>query len=199
MGLSTGTRIAPIRRLTLITGSRYIGHAIGPWFVNGNVSFGWNDYSENRNISFPGLNRTATGGYSGQDYAAFATTGYHFYTQGLTITPLASLQYTHVNLGSYSEGGAGDTDLKVNAQSYDFVESGLGVVARPFAYQSVTYVPEAFHFMWFHELSNPLLQNTAAFNVHGCPGVRHNTRVPAGRTTCSTSARASRFFHARAK
>jgi|HubBroStandDraft_1064217.scaffolds.fasta_scaffold11685_1 outer membrane autotransporter protein len=150
-------------------GIAYIGHTIGQWYVNGNLSFGWNDYSENRNISFPGLNRTATGNYSGQDYAAFVTTGYHFYAQGLTITPVASLQYTHVNLGSYSEGGAGGIGLNVNAQSYDFLESGLGVkVARPFAYQNATYVPEL-HFMWFHELSNPLLENTAAFNVPGAP------------------------------
>jgi uncharacterized protein with beta-barrel porin domain len=147
----------------------YVGHEIGPWYVNGDLSFGWNDYSENRNVSFPGFNRTATGSYSGQDYTAFATTGYHFFTQGLTITPLASLQYTHVDLGGYSEGGAGDIDLKVAGQSYDFVESGLGAkVARPFAWRDMTVVPDL-HFTWFHELSNPLLRNSAAFEVPGAP------------------------------
>jgi outer membrane autotransporter protein len=147
----------------------YIGHEMGPWFVNGNISVGWNDYSGSRTISFPGFNSTATGNYSGQDYAAFASTGYHFFTQGWVITPVASLQYTHVNLGNYSESGAGDIDLKVNAQSYDFLESGLGVkVARPFVYRDATYVPEL-HFTWLHELNNPLLQNAASFNVTGAP------------------------------
>lgn len=146
----------------------YISQERGPWFVDGAVSFGWNDYSGTRNISFTGFSQTANAGYSGQDYTAFATTGYHFRTQGFSITPIASLQYTHVNLDGYTETGAGDVDLKVNAQGYDFVQSGLGVkVARPFAYHDDgTYVPEV-HFKWLHELYNPTLQNTATFTATG--------------------------------
>jgi uncharacterized protein with beta-barrel porin domain len=53
----------------------------------------------------------------------------------------------------------------VNSQSYDFVESRLGVkVAHPFAVNPGTIVPEA-HFNWFYELANPTLANTAAFSV----------------------------------
>ncbi len=147
----------------------YAGHEIGPWFVNGDISFGWNDYSGNRNIAFPGVNRRASASYSGQDYTAFATTGYHFFVQGITLTPIASIQFTHMNLGNYTETGAGDINLNVNSQSYDFVESGLGVkVAKPFAWRNGTYVPEM-HFTWFHELSNPNIKNTAAFAVAGSP------------------------------
>jgi uncharacterized protein with beta-barrel porin domain len=147
----------------------YIGHEIGPWYVNGAVSAGLADYSESRSIAFPGLDRRATGDYSGQNYAVYASTGYHFFTGGMVLTPLASIQYTHVNLDGYTEGGGGDIALKVNSQSYDFVESGLGAkVARPFPYRSTTVVPEL-HFKWLHELSNPLLRNTAAFNVAGAP------------------------------
>ena len=143
----------------------YIDHEHGPWFVQGDVSFGWNDYSGARNISFPGLSRTANAGYSGQDYTAFATTGYHFLAEGFTITPLASLQYTHLNLNGYTETGAGSIDLKVNSQNYDFLESGLGVkVARPIGSSDGTYVPEG-HFKWLHEINNPTLANTAAFTA----------------------------------
>ena len=46
-----------------------------------------------------------------------------------TITPLASLQYTHMNLDSYTETGAAPLNLSVNSQSYDFLESALGVTA----------------------------------------------------------------------
>jgi outer membrane autotransporter protein len=146
----------------------YISQERGPWFVDGDMSFGWNDYSGTRNISIPGFNQTANAGYSGQDYTAFVTTGYHFLTRGFTITPIASLQYTHVNLDSYTETGAGTVDLKVNSQSYDFVESGLGVkAARPFAYHDDgTYVPEI-HFKWLHELYNPTLVNTATLTAPG--------------------------------
>jgi uncharacterized protein with beta-barrel porin domain len=152
----------------------YISHEQGPWFVQGDVAFGWNDYSGQRNISFPGFSQTANASYSGQEYTAFATSGYHFLVpQGITITPLASLQYTHVDLGSYNETGAGDVDLKVKSQSYDFLESGLGVkVARPFAASLFStdggYVPEV-HFKWLRELLNPTLKNTAAFSAPGSP------------------------------
>jgi len=145
----------------------YIGHERGPWFVDGNVSFGWNDYSDTRNISFPGVERTAQGNYSGQDYTGFVNAGYHFFAQKYTITPLASLQYTHMNLDGYTETGAGDIDLKVNSQSYDFLESGLGVkVTRDLSYRDGTYLPEV-HLKWLHELDNPTLENTASFTAAG--------------------------------
>jgi uncharacterized protein with beta-barrel porin domain len=145
----------------------YITHEVGPWYVAGDVSMGWNDYSGTRNIMLPGITRTAKASYSGQDYTVFGTTGYHFFAGGFTITPLASLQYTHVNLGSYSETGAGSVSLNVNSQSYDFLESRLGAkVTYPFNTGNGNLVPEV-HFNWFHELVNPKFVNTASFAFAG--------------------------------
>jgi outer membrane autotransporter protein len=154
-------------------GTAYVTHEEGPWYVQGDTSFGWNDYSGSRNISLPGLTLIPKSNYSGQSYTGFVTTGYHFFNQGFTITPLASLQYTHVDEDGYSETGAGDVNLKVNSQSYDFLESTLGVkVAHPylgyFGNYAGTYVPEM-HFKWLYELVNPTLANTAAFTAAGSP------------------------------
>jgi outer membrane autotransporter protein len=147
----------------------YVSHEHGPWFVQGDASFGWNDYFGTRNISLPGFSQTTNANYSGQSYTGFATTGYHFFTQGVTITPLASLQYTNLNLDGYTETGGGNINLRVKSQNYDFLESGLGVkVARPFAYNEFTYVPEI-HFKWLRELVNPTVSNTAAFTAAGSP------------------------------
>ena len=149
------------------TATAYIGHEQGPWFVEGDLSFGWNDYTESRNVLVPGtVDSTANGNFSGQTYTAFATTGYRLFAQGFTVTPLVSLQYTHMNLDSYAESGAqtgaAGLNLSVNSQSYDFLESGLGVTAaRAFSSGNGTYVPEVL-FKWFHELVNPRLQNTFA-------------------------------------
>jgi outer membrane autotransporter protein len=156
-------------------GTAYITREHGPWYVSGDFSFGWNDYFGSRNISLPGISLTPNANYSGQSYTGFMTTGYHFFNQGFTITPLASLQYTHVDVDGYSETGAGDVDLQVKSQSYDFLESALGVkVARPLVgyslvgYGDGTYVPEM-HFKWYRELVNPSLTNTAAFTASGSP------------------------------
>jgi len=141
----------------------YLATERGPWFLNGSASMAWDEYSGKRNIRFPGVNRTANSDYSGQHYTLFATTGLHLLAQDFTVTPLASLQYTRVNVGSYTETGAGSVNLNVDSRGYDFLESGLGVrVARPFHDQGRTFVPEV-HARWFHDFINPALKNTARF------------------------------------
>ena len=72
-----------------------------------------------------------------------------------------------MNLGAYTETGAGSINLNVNSQSYDFLESRLGLkVARPMPVSPGTLVPEV-HFNWLHELNNPSLMNTATFTFPG--------------------------------
>ena len=146
----------------------YIGHEDGPWFLNGSASFGWNEYSSMRHIVYPGVDRKANADYSGQDYTAFASTGFHIPVQEFAITPLASLQYSHMHLNGYTEKDAGDIDLKVKSQDYDFLESGLGVkVERYFRnHDGTSYVPEG-HFNWYHELSNPGMEQTAEYTAAG--------------------------------
>jgi outer membrane autotransporter protein len=151
----------------------YIGHESGPWFVNGSASIGWNKYSSMRHIDFNGVDRTAHAKYRGQDYTAFASTGFHLSAQEFTITPLASLLYSRVHLNGYTETGAGGVNLKVKSQNYDFLESGLGVkVERYFSNSNGTsYVPEV-HFNWYHELSNPELKQTAEYTAAGSSSFR---------------------------
>ena len=176
----------------------YISHDHGPWFVDGDVSFGWSDYSGARNSSFPGVSRRAQANYSGQDYTAFGITGIHLPVGvGITLTPFASLQFTRMNLDGYTESGAGDISLKVNAQRYDFLESGLGgKVTRPFAGSGGSYVPEG-HFKWLHDIASPKLANTASFTAgspqFSTPAVKNSPdtfNLGAGLTflTCSCSA-----------
>jgi outer membrane autotransporter protein len=159
-------------------GMIYINHETKTWFADGDVSYGHSDYSETRDISFPGINRIADGKYGGNDTTAYLTTGYHFLTDGVAITPLASLQATFIGLNAYTETGATDLDLKIASQNYDFLESGLGVsVADYFAMSDgIDGLPEL-HFKWLHELVNPTLENTATLTAAGSsslttPGLR---------------------------
>ena len=145
----------------------YVGHRAGAWFLNGDLSYGWNDYHGSRNIAFPGVNRTAASQYSGQDYTAFVTTGFNIPAGGFTLTPLASLQYTRVNTSGFTETGAGSIDLKVQSQRNDFLESGLGAkLSREFIHQGMLVVPEA-HAKWLHELGNPQVVQTSSFEAPG--------------------------------
>ena len=65
----------------------YVDHEAGPWFAYGDASLGLNNYSGVRHISFTGVDRTALADYNGASYTGFATTGYHFFAEGITITP----------------------------------------------------------------------------------------------------------------
>jgi len=146
----------------------YIAHDDGRWFANGDVSYGWNGYSGGRQISFTGINRTAFAKYGGEDITSFVTTGYHFYGEDLTVTPLVSLQATHLNLNGYTETGAGDVNLQVSSQSYNFLESGMGVnVARHFDLDDGQDMLPELHVKWLHELLSQNPQNTAVFTATG--------------------------------
>jgi len=152
----------------------YIGHDSGPWFINGDLSFGWNEYSSRRHMVFPGFDRTANADYSGQTYTAFANTGYHLPLASFTFTPLASMQYSRVDVDSYTETGAGDVNLKVDSQSYDILESGLGMkVERAFTYSGGSLVPEV-HVKWLHKIINPEIEQTAAYAVPGSTSFTKN-------------------------
>jgi len=142
----------------------YIGHESGPWFVDGSASFGWNEYQDRRHVEFTGVDTTAKAKYNGQDYTAFGRTGFRIPVQQFTITPMASLQYSRVNIDGYTEKEAGsDVDMVVRSQHYDYLESGLGAkVERDFIWRRLTFVPEG-HFEWLHKLSNPKLGQTAAY------------------------------------
>ena len=160
-----------------ILAGAYIGHTAGPWFIDGDLSFGWNEHNGRRNIIFPGVNRSALASYSGQNYGAFVMTGFNLPVMGFTVTPLASLQYNALRLGGYGETGAGDINLRVRRQSYDYLESGLGIkLSRQFFYEGVGIIPEI-HGKWLHALINPTISQNAAFAVSGSsafttPGLR---------------------------
>lgn len=145
----------------------YVNHEPGIWFFNVALSAMANQYNGSRQVIFPGVSRQAQARYSGDALTAFATTGWHLQAGGLTITPLASLLYSHVRIRRFTETGAGAINLAINARRYDFLESTLGVkVAKAFAFGSVSVVPEV-HSKWIRALNNPRQTQIAAFDVPG--------------------------------
>jgi uncharacterized protein with beta-barrel porin domain len=145
----------------------YASHTPGPVFVQGSLSAGWDKYDGSRPIVFPGISRTAASDYNGSHVTALVSTGKHFYFGQNTLTPLASLQASRVHVGSYTESGAGDINLRVDSQDYNFVQSSLGAkVERLIQSGNATYAPEV-HARWLHDFSSTTMQQTAAFTGGG--------------------------------
>jgi uncharacterized protein with beta-barrel porin domain len=159
----------------------YLSHAPGPWFVQGAVTAGTDRYNGSRTIAFPGVNRTASADYTGQQYTGVVTAGRHFFFNQTTVTPLASLQASRIHVESYAEGGAGDANLHVSSQDYNFLQSSLGVKAeRVIQAGNGTYSPEV-HVKWLHDFSSTTMQQNAAFAGGGArfatQGVEHDREL----------------------
>jgi len=147
----------------------YFGREFGQGFLYGDLSYGTSDYAASRHIVFPGVDRRAISNYDGESYTAFVAAGRHYSSSGLTITPMASLQYSRIDLDRHAETGAGDINLDVAQEDYDFLESGLGVrVADSFGFRGSRYTPDV-HMKWLHLIENPTLSDTASFLVAGSP------------------------------
>ena len=145
----------------------YLSQAIGAGFVQGALSAGRDNYSGSRSIVFPGISRTASSSYGGRQYTALVAAGWHFPVAGNVVTPLASLQASRIRVDGYAEGGAGDINLQVNSQSYNFVQSSLGVKAeRVMQAGGTTFSPEV-HAKWLHDFSSTTMRETAAFTGGG--------------------------------
>jgi outer membrane autotransporter protein len=149
----------------------YVGYAPGPIYLNGALTYGYDRYSGLRHVVFPGVNSTVFADYNGHQLTASAMTGYHIYLgdSRTVVTPYASLQYTALQAGSYTETGDPGLNLKVNAQRYDFLESGLGLtVARDIALAGAQALRPEIHAKWLHAMGDSTMSNTATF-VSGGP------------------------------
>jgi outer membrane autotransporter protein len=121
------------------------------WYLDAAFSFDANQYEDARHIKFPGIDRTAKADYHGRQYTGLLASGYRFYKWCAIITPLASLQYSHLSVDGYHEHGATDLNLHVQSQHYNFLESTLGLkFARPIQTRSGVVVPEI-HGLWLYD------------------------------------------------
>jgi hypothetical protein len=81
-------------------------------------------------------------------------------------------------MDGYTKKNAGDIGLNVDSQGYDFYEPGLGLkVDRRFIYRD-KMIASFLHFKWLHSFDNPILEQTAAFNVPGAtPYTTHGLQI----------------------
>ncbi len=101
-------------------GSRVMDNGV---FVNGQLGAGYNKYEMERNIAGVGQTKGDTDGLQA---SAKLETGKDFAFGGATLTPLASLQYTYLDMDSYTETGAGGASLRVNPDAMSTVDAGVG-------------------------------------------------------------------------
>ena len=106
----------------------YVSYADSGWYANGIGMYGFDNYTEDRHVSFGSTSGTAHGAPSGDHVTGNLDGGYDFHVKSLTFGPMAGVEYTHLDVDSYSEDGAGAiaSDLNVGKQQADSLRSRLG-------------------------------------------------------------------------
>jgi uncharacterized protein with beta-barrel porin domain len=130
----------------------YASYVDGGWYGNALFTYGFNSYTEDRNISLPGLSGTNRGAPDGNQYTGSLTGGYEFRTGDFKYGPYAGLQYVNLDINSFSEDGP--TALNVQDESDDSLRSQLGFQARYITHVGSFYLTPHVSAGWQHEFLN---------------------------------------------
>lgn len=145
----------------------YFNYAPDAFFIQGAMTAGIDRYEGSRYIQFPGISRQAKSDVNGQQYTAMITAGKHFGLNETIITPMVGLKASHLYVDSYKERGAGDVNLRVDSQNYDFLQSTVGLkVERIIKSGNSTIAPEL-HAKWMHDFNSTTMEQDALFTGGG--------------------------------
>ena len=138
------------------------------FYINTALAFAYNMYNSSRQVNVVTSDRTAASDFNGEQYSAYVEGGYTVTAiKNIRVTPLASFEYVYLYLPNYSETGAGDLDLQVNSQGYNFAQTGLGFkIGYPLSFKDFNMLPE-FKFKWLYDWIGDNQQVTSAFTGGG--------------------------------
>jgi fibronectin-binding autotransporter adhesin len=161
----TWTNLEPSGHIDVDSGR---GGVYASWFnhglyFNGAIYGGHNVYDSAR-ASLGGL---ASGGTGGAEFSTFVGAGYDLHVGRLTAGPIASLQYTYVNIDSFSEKGA-LAPLQIDSQSAESLRTDLGLRGSYLWQIGKCLLEPSVSATWEHEFRYSALPITAGFA--GIPG-----------------------------
>jgi outer membrane autotransporter protein len=127
-------------------------------------SYVHNVYTQQRVISF--LGQTANSDPNGNEGIANLDGGYEFHQGALKFGPLAGLQYTHLEVDGYNEGGS-IADLSVQSQAANSLRSRFGGdVSYAFRDAGISIIPR-FSAAYQHDFMDQGRGITSSFNAGG--------------------------------
>ncbi len=88
------------------------------WYVNAIASYGWSDYSEDKNVS--GINVKAD--YDAETFGLQAMTGYDIKMKHFGLTPEVGLRYVHISQDGYTDSA----DQSVSSSDSDILTGVIG-------------------------------------------------------------------------
>jgi outer membrane autotransporter protein len=142
----------------------YASYSGNPWYVNLAAGAVLQRYDSTRVVDFTGFAGEANGQFNGQQYVASAEFGYPLAVAGgMTLTPLASLSYSYLHQGAYTETGGNGAALSVDSAHTTSVRTNAGVkLEKGFTSRYGDIVPYL-QVQWTHEYDHSRLVTGASF------------------------------------
>jgi outer membrane autotransporter protein len=126
----------------------------GNFYLTGSLGYTLNLYKLDRTVAFGTISRTAQSSLSASQLNLAWETGYDLALARLIITPAANLFYSTVWLPAYTETGAGSLNLRVEAQTADSLQTGIGARCRYPATVGGFRITPQFSAFYQHEFAN---------------------------------------------
>lgn len=139
----------------------YASRDFGAWYLDAMLAYARQQFETQR---YTGLGPVAKGDFDGNQWGSKFEAGYPIaLTEQLSLTPLAGLEWTRLELDSYTEKDAGALSLNVDKQSGDASNSLLGARMEMEVPLSGEYslIPSA-HAIWRHQFQNAGIDTTAS-------------------------------------
>ena len=136
------------------------------WYVNGIATYGWSDYSEDRNVGGQNINAD----YDVETFGLQAMTGYDMQVKNFGLTPEVGLRYVHIKQDAYTDG----TESDVSGNDSDILTGVIGAkVNKTFALDNGMLIKPEARIAATYDLFNDdvnsvvTLANGSAYTVRG--------------------------------
>jgi outer membrane autotransporter protein len=149
-------------------GSLYASFFTNNLYLESVLTYGRQDYDNERNIVVGNLRNTASSDHNGDLFNAYLSGGYYFSNKGLRFGPFASLQYTYLDEDGFEETGAGGMNLVVDDRQTDALVSHLGMRVGGFLDTNIGRLIPEVSLAWLYDFGLDDQVVTAGFA--GSPG-----------------------------
>jgi len=137
-------------------GALYAGRSTSRIYLSAAGRFAYSDMNTSRTIVFADIDRRATADFNGWDAGASVEGGVNLVEWwGVSVQPLASFDYVHVDTEGYTEKGADSLDLEVKSESLDSMVSGVGLrLHGTIAMDRDSWITPEVRVRWAHEFGD---------------------------------------------
>jgi uncharacterized protein with beta-barrel porin domain len=132
------------------------------FFTDAIATVGWADYDSKRKIFIannngPDISRTAEGSFDVFQYGLAARVGYDYtpeQVEGLTLTPIAGLEYLRAEIDGFTEHGAQGLDLQFDDFDAKSLTSNVGLETTYSISTGIGIITPGINGRWVHEFED---------------------------------------------